>query len=92
MHISRISDMEAMHRRPRFVNDDQKIELAGETLMYQTLNTDLQLKQNTCPICCDDFKNDTKIFVTCCLHIFCFNCISTWIEENKTCPICRSKM
>jgi hypothetical protein len=66
------------------------LNTAGETIDYKTLTSELQLNCKSCPICSDDFKDDTKIFVASCIHIFCFDCICAWVGENKNnCPICR---
>lgn len=41
-----------------------------------------------CPICYDDVCN---ISVSpCCNTKYCFECISTWLHQNKHCPFCRA--
>lgn len=42
---------------------------------------------NVCPICYDDYSNDTMV-QTNCKHLFHRSCIEQW--EKNTCPMCRS--
>ncbi|KAK4616226.1 hypothetical protein CLAFUW4_09796 [Fulvia fulva] len=42
-----------------------------------------------CPICHDDIKAPFK---TECNHIFCVECLKTWLESANTCPSCRNKL
>jgi len=67
------------------------MDLSGESLLYKELLEELKINKS-CSICSEDFNDDTKIFSTICLHIFCYSCIEKWIcEEHKnTCPMCRS--
>jgi hypothetical protein len=39
-----------------------------------------------CPICYDK-QHDTCVYP--CMHSFCKSCISTWMNNNFTCPMCR---
>ncbi len=57
------------------------------------------MQESTCSICLDTFpkyflmfKQDEKIsnpFT--CNHVFHSKCIKTWINNNRSCPICRNK-
>ena len=38
-----------------------------------------------CPICCERLKKPT---LTYCGHIFCRDCIKTWLERKSKCPMC----
>ncbi|XP_063810106.1 E3 ubiquitin-protein ligase RNFT1 [Pseudophryne corroboree] len=42
---------------------------------------------NVCAICHGEF---TKPVVFICQHIFCEECISIWLNTEKTCPLCRT--
>ena len=42
-----------------------------------------------CPICFIRFKNSRLIWVLKCNHFFHKKCISSWIQNNPTCPLCR---
>ena len=43
----------------------------------------------TCPICHDNLSEPTKLH---CKHIFCEECVSTWFDREKTCPMCRAQV
>ena len=42
---------------------------------------------NRCAICLDNKKSTFAVIP--CNHEFCDKCIFEWLEENKTCPLCR---
>jgi hypothetical protein len=41
-----------------------------------------------CAICYDDLNNTSVS--PCCNTKYCFECISTWLHQNKHCPFCRA--
>ena len=43
----------------------------------------------SCPICLEDIKPREIPSATPCGHLFHPNCISRWLEERDTCPMCR---
>lgn len=43
-----------------------------------------------CPICQDTMKN--TVLVPCCQNCFCGLCLLTWLEDKKTCPMCRGNV
>jgi len=43
-----------------------------------------------CPICYDD--NINTLYKTVCGHKFCDDCIKTWLQKNRCCPMCRMKI
>ncbi|XP_050693480.1 RING finger and transmembrane domain-containing protein 2-like [Eriocheir sinensis] len=42
-----------------------------------------------CPICHDDFYSPTMLR---CKHIFCEQCVVTWFDRERTCPMCRTQV
>lgn len=40
-----------------------------------------------CTICFNDFSNPIKLT---CGHVFCEECIGTWLDNEHTCPMCRA--
>ena len=47
----------------------------------------------TCAVCLDDYKRgDSVVLLTNCRHVFCGGCIDKWVEQNDTCPLCRTSM
>ncbi|KAJ8975348.1 hypothetical protein NQ317_000276 [Molorchus minor] len=44
-----------------------------------------------CPICLDNFRRG-HIKTTTCGHVFCSQCIETYLKEKHLCPMCRKKL
>ena len=67
-------------------NDEINIE---KTIQY---TNELNLYNQICPICLDEFKIGTDIILLNCFHAFHFQCINIWVnkdlQNNKHCPIC----
>ncbi|KAK7080954.1 RING finger and transmembrane domain-containing protein 2, partial [Halocaridina rubra] len=49
----------------------------------------LQDAGGLCPICHDDFLLPTMLQ---CKHIFCEQCVVTWFDRERTCPMCRKQI
>ena len=65
-----------------FRNDDDMIGTAPS-------QDEIDEAKDFCPICYDSFNNPLKLS---CSHIFCEGCISTWLDRETNCPMCRVKM
>jgi hypothetical protein len=44
------------------------------------------IKEENCPICLNNLKNPVHLP---CGHTFHSDCILSWIDNNKNCPMCR---
>ncbi|ETO03643.1 hypothetical protein RFI_33759, partial [Reticulomyxa filosa] len=42
-----------------------------------------------CPVCTEVMEDP---FITPCKHLFCFGCISAWVHQTRSCPLCRSEI
>ena len=42
----------------------------------------------TCTICLNSHKGTSKKRLSC-NHVFCTDCINTWLQDSDTCPVCR---
>ncbi|MCL7036201.1 hypothetical protein MKW94_009364 [Papaver nudicaule] len=42
-----------------------------------------------CMICIEEFYKKEVVITLGCLHVFHSGCLLRWIEENRTCPLCR---
>ena len=49
-----------------------------------------ELPENNCSICLDEFKNEDILKKLNCSHIFHKDCLAPWINNNKSCPLCRT--
>jgi hypothetical protein len=43
----------------------------------------------SCPVCLEDFGPTRPKFLSC-GHAFCEPCLTRWMRENATCPVCRA--
>ena len=50
---------------------------------------ELKATGGTCPICHDNLSDPTKLH---CKHIFCEECVTTWFDREKTCPMCGAQV
>mgnify|MGYP003689031605 FL=1 len=57
--------------------------------IYSSLNSEF----TQCTICMENFTNNSIVRkINGCGHLFHINCIDTWLEENITCPVCRTDL
>ena len=47
--------------------------------------------KNECAICFEETEEETPATIDCCQHKFCFQCIDTWSETKRECPLCRKE-
>ena len=52
-------------------------------------NKNVLKEDNTCSICLELFYKPSKLP---CGHYFCIKCLKNWIEKNRACPNCRTKI
>jgi hypothetical protein len=50
-----------------------------------------QLNPVTCNVCLEDLKKGDKVLTLKCFDMFHVECITRWLKENDSCPICRTK-
>ena len=65
-----------------------------EKLSTIKYSNDLNIYNQTCPICLDEIKKDMEIILLNCNHGFHVECIMNWIKndiaKNRHCPICNT--
>jgi len=51
-------------------------------------------EHTSCPICFDEYEDNSMILSTECLHFFHEDCLKKWVQtdQNHSCPICRTKL
>lgn len=70
----------------------QEIDTYAPFITYDELS---ELDQNKCPVCLEMFtiSNDVRYRrVQACQHVFCAECLETWLSRKRTCPLCRSHL
>lgn len=51
----------------------------------------INYKGETCSICLDTYKHNDRVGQLSCGHTFHNDCVRTWLEHQKTCPLCRAQ-
>ena len=71
--------------RLRKIDDDRKsLEHRMQLIASRIKSAD------ACPICFGEL--DTKTVTKCCQNAFCLKCISRWLNEQNTCPVCKAPL
>ena len=65
--------------------------LLNNTIAIYPKKTYINIEEELCPICYEEFHKKT-IIKTDCSHTFCFECIEKSTKIKKTCPICRGNI
>lgn len=52
----------------------------------------LDLIENPCSICLEDFKTNDQLYELKCKHLYHQKCLNEWMDINDTCPLDRSKI
>ena len=61
--------------------------------MIKSLNNNSEIESKVfhfnenCSICYE-FPKDAKV-ITPCKHLFCHDCLGTWMKSNRCCPVCK---
>lgn len=48
------------------------------------------LGQLSCAICLEDYCKKRKLDMLHCKHVFHTDCVRTWLEKKRTCPLCKA--
>lgn len=51
-----------------------------------------KLEPPTCTVCCDPIVVDTKGMFMPCGHVYHPDCLTPWLENNNSCPVCRFEL
>ena len=84
------------------IDVDKEIKYINNSINSGTISrnnnslSSISSSNSQCIICLDELNNSSNkckiLFPFDCIHKFHIDCINTWIINNKTCPICRSKL
>lgn len=63
------------------------IDISYEAIMTLAIKG----KNSDCSICIEEIKHsEVFLILPVCGHRFHYTCVNPWLEENKTCPMCRT--
>ena len=74
-----------------FITEDREEEspINSSLLLEKKGINDENILKETCVICLDPFLKEDKIASLECNHMFHYKCITLWVENKNTCPLCR---
>jgi len=49
-------------------------------------------RENTCSVCWEEMNELDQLLATKCGHVYHARCIQTWLQTNRTCPLCREEV
>jgi len=84
--IARMRDIMQQSRRDYVYKNE--LELAA-THEMQSIIDKINYVGETCTICLDNYTKGQKVGLLNCGHTFHKDCVYTWLEHQKTCPLCR---
>jgi len=76
--------------------DDKKLEVSlSEAESFKNKLNQLESRfvsmlKDVCPICTESLK--TPIMEPSCQNLFCGECLLTWLQQQKSCPLCRASI
>lgn len=85
--ISRMNNIMATHWRNYVWTNE--IETAAREILQPIIDK-INYKYEPCSICLDNYKRSDRVGQLSCGHTFHNDCIRAWLENKKTCPLCRA--
>ena len=71
---------------------NSKVDEKGNTMKINQTIIDFKNKKkdnfHECVICLEEMKNDEKVSLLVCSHMFHTDCIHLWAERKRLCPLC----
>jgi hypothetical protein len=80
-----------------FINAENKLNKIGKLeTERKSIENKIKLIEdriNECDMCvvCMD-KQNTKTITKCCNNSFCFECLTSWLKKNPSCPLCKTTL
>lgn len=88
---SQIHQVEAL--RSMFIMISRNEQNSGLSIENKTFSQCINRYNNkVCPVTQDEFKEDDIVKELQCGHIFCSYAIDPWLQQNRTCPVCKANI
>lgn len=78
--------------KPPSMDPDARKKLPQFTYTKERAKYMSSRKSEGCTVCLDAFEDAQRIVSLPCGHYFHLTCISPWLDQHNTCPMCRYKM
>lgn len=99
-HAFRGADLQALTRLPTFQYLDKQVNATAGSLVAREgtprvaapapVSPTASDDQHSCTICLERYSGGDTLRMLPCLHRFHRDCVDTWLEQQATCPICKS--
>ncbi|XP_077102038.1 RING finger protein 150a [Siphateles boraxobius] len=89
-YIQRFRYANARDRNQRRLGDAAKKALSK--LQVRTIrkgDTETESDFDNCAVCIEDYKPNDVVRILPCRHVFHKNCVDPWLQDHRTCPMCK---
>jgi len=63
-----------------------------DSLPVIKIDSNMKVDAHRCSVCFEDFELGTSALKLPCKHLYHKDCVTTWLKEHNTCPICRFEL
>ncbi len=86
--VKRMKDHMVLTHKNYVVITDIKQAACDE---LQSVIDKIRYKGEICVICQEEYKTSERVGILNCNHVFHSDCIYTWLDHDRTCPLCRAQ-
>ena len=72
------------------INDSRQRSQLSNYISHQEVKEEINTSVELCSICIESYLPQQKSITLPCNHKFHSNCIKEWLEQELTCPMCRT--
>ena len=77
---------------PARAADDKEFTPNAEGLEMTSAKTNMQDDEKACEVCQNAYTGNDEVLLLPCSHYFHTECISRWLGQTVTCPVCREEL
>ncbi|KAJ6882539.1 hypothetical protein NC651_028966 [Populus alba x Populus x berolinensis] len=68
------------------------VERSLEEVVINFNHQDARSSSGVCAVCMEEFESGVEAARTPCSHVYHRHCITKWLQESNTCPLCRREL